>query len=249
MIIRWSIWDPAEDSLELLAHSIGTFRRFFGTDPTYVVTTNAPTVIDGMLPFPVEAMPFDSISNSAFDDPRATWRKWAPQPRLDIRQHELRVDADMFLLRDPVELLEFCDEASRDQFIVTQEEFHAVWPYGNFGALLPDRFIPVNAGLLGQAPGADLSERLSAAYGLWSSCMANDYKYHDEQGAVSWVLQDLIAEGKVRLLPPYTYRVVCPLNYPPVESLEGITLLHATYPDHPAFHKFKDEIAKVSGMA
>jgi hypothetical protein len=76
-----------------------------------------------------------------------------------------------------------------------------------------------------------------------------DHHFHDEQGAVIKALEPFIRDGRVMLLPNHRYAVVCPLNDPPVTSVNGLVLLHATYPDHPAFWQFQQEITAVSGIS
>ena len=125
-----------------------------------------------------------------------------------------------------------------------------MWPYGNFGARLPSRFTPVNAGLIGQTAYADFTEDLENAYAWWTqNVSADEAKYHDEQGAVAFCLQDRIYDNEVLLLSSTTHRVVCPLNSPPLDSVDGLILMHATYPDHPAFRRFLTEISNVTGIS
>jgi hypothetical protein len=249
MILRWAIWDYDDSAVEMLNHSIGTFRAYFGDSARYVVCTNDPVNLPEKLLFPAEVMAFSLDPESLYMERRGgAWRKWAPIPRLDFTDYEIRIDADIFLLKEPVELKEFC-QGNGTQFIVTTEEFDAVWQYGNYLDQLPPNFVHINAGLVGQAPYADLSDGLYEAFKWWQDKLPEDQIHsHDEQGAIALVLESFAALDQVTYLPTETYRVVCPLNEPPVESTDGITLMHATYPDHPAFYEFKREIAKIAGI-
>jgi len=162
----------------------------------------------------------------------------------------MRIDSDVFLLTDPVEIRAFCDRRVGQKWIATQEEFAADWPYGNFAPRLGQHFIPINAGFIGQAPGCDITLDLEEAYRWWSGNISeSEIKYHDEQGAVAFCLQAPARVGDVHLLDHRTHRVVCPLNEPPVRSVDGLVLLHATYPEHPAFFKFFHDIAAVTGLS
>jgi hypothetical protein len=189
-----------------------------------------------------------NTAGAEYLDERATWLKWAPRFRHDITSTEIRVDSDIFLVGDPTELRSFIEGDGPD-VVVTMEEFTQLWPYGNFGPRLPASFTPINAGLLGQRANTDLSAEMRDVYTWWSEFVRlNESKYHDEQGGIAFILRNLIADGRVRLLDPKRYRVVCPLNDPPVRSLEGIVGLHATYPDHPAYRQFLAEIGDLSGV-
>jgi hypothetical protein len=154
----------------------------------------------------------------------------------------------MFLVADPVEIKEFC-RSGKGRYLITMENFKELWPYGNFSKFLEPDFTPINAGLIGQHIGADISALLIEAYQWWKENIRyEEIKYHDEQGAVASIFQSLIKKGEVVLLSPERYQVVCQLNDPPVESLQNIVLLHATYPEHPAFYQFLPEIRQVSGI-
>jgi len=247
VVFRWAQWNPSADSVEMLSHSIGTFRHYFGDTPEYVVYADNPLFVATNLR--VDAVVRDmTVPGGEYLDPRATWMKWAPRFRHDPAAIEMRVDSDIFLVNEPIELRAFIAGDGHD-YAVTMEEFTELWVYGNFGPRLPSDFAPINAGFFGQRPAADLSEPMRAAYRWWADHVRDDdVKYHDEQGALAFVLQDLIANGRVLLLDPARYRVVCPLNDPPVQDLGGIAGLHATYPEHPAYHKFCAEISRISGV-
>ena len=247
VIFRWTVWNANPLSIFMLCHSVETFRRFFGPSPRYVVFAEDPAVVDALRLCSFELVCLKD-ADSPFADTRSNWRKWAP-PRLDIRSVELRIDSDVFLLAEPAEIRRFCNGRSGRKWLVTQEEFSAQWPYGNFGNRLPTGFVPINAGLVGQAEGCDISADLQSAYDWWSTHVHDhEIKYHDEQGAVAYCLQQPAKSDHVLLLDPASHRVVCPLNKPPVSDLGGLILMHATYPEHPAFVRFIQEIAEVSGL-
>lgn len=247
VVFRWALWNASPESIEMLSHSIGTFRHWFGDQPTYLVYTDAPDLVTERIRVPSTILPMNTTGAEYLDE-RATWLKWAPRFRHDITATEIRVDSDIFLVADPTELRSFIEGDGPD-IVVTMEEFTQLWPYGNFGPRLPEQFTPINAGLLGQRAHTDLSSEIRDAYRWWNEFVrSNELKYHDEQGGIALILQSLIADGRVQLLDPKRYRVVCPLNDPPVQSLDGLVGLHATYPEHPAYHKFIDEISALSGV-
>lgn len=246
VIFRWTIWKATPFSIFMLCHSVGTFRRFFGPAPRYIVFADDPTVLDASRLCSFELARLKDI-DSTFADTRGNWRKWAP-PRLDTHAVELRIDSDIFLLAEPADIRSFCEGRSGRKWLVTQEESSAPW-YGNFAQRLPAGFVPINAGLVGQAEGCDISADLRDAYDWWSTHVRDqEIKYHDEQGAIAYCLQKPAGSDQVLLLDPATHRVVCPTNEPPINDVGGLILMHATYPDHPAFVKFIQKIAEVSGL-
>ena len=233
----------------MLSHSIGCVRRFFGERARYVVHTDCRELLAAYLQSFVDVRSYGISAPVPFGDARSTWRKWAPTARLDADTTEIYLDSDVFLLAEPDELRVFCSCSSSHRLLFAQEEFRARWPYGVFGARLRPDFVAINAGIVGQRNGTDISRELASLYRWWTHRAASHgYLYHDEQGALAMVAQRYCSRGQVALLAPSSYRVVCPLNDPPVLTLAGLKAVHATYSDHPAFWLFIQEIAAVSGM-
>jgi hypothetical protein len=252
LIFRWALWNAGPDSIRMLRHSIGTFRHFFGTDARYIVHTDA---VSELAAGPFEVAPIITADPRYYEqraiDGRVhvPWLKWAPRMRLNPAATEIYVDSDVFLLAEPTELRGFVRGNGTD-FLVTQEEKTDRLYYGNFAARLDEPITPINTGLLGQRPGADLSAEFDAAYRWWQTRVPPDeVSYFDEQGAVLWSLRHALADNRVTLLDPQRYRVVCDRNTPPVETVDGLVALHATFgPVHPAYRRFLAEISAVSGV-
>ncbi len=246
-LIRWAAWNADDATLFMLRHSIGTFRHWFGPTARYVVCCDDAALVAGALGNVCETVGF-SVSDP-FGDAGATWRKWAPAARLAPGECELRVDADVFVLDEPTELLEFCAGAAGDvQVMATEEAFLAQWPFGNFARWIPT-LRPVQAGLVAQRPTADITPGLEQAYACWRRRVPpRQILGHDEQGAVAWALHPLLEDGRACLLPAERYRVVCPLEPESTWSIDGLAVLHATAGGHPAFHRFIEPIAAVSGV-
>jgi hypothetical protein len=249
LIFRWSAWGSI--NISMLNHSIGTFLHFFESEARFIVFTDNPDRVIAGIKVPAEVYSYESVEHPTYLDTEvSTWRKWAPACRLDISATEIRVDADMFLLSEPTELKFFCStENTTRKFLVTTEHFKGLWPYGNFGPQLPENFLPINAGLIGQYQGADLSMPLAKAY-HWSkkNIPYAQAKFHDEQGAVAFALQPFVQREEVFLLSPERYRIISPRDPVPPTLLDGIVMLHATYPTHPAFYQFIREISSISGL-
>ena len=246
-LIRWAVWNADDATLFMLRHSIGTFRYWFGPGARYVVCCDDTDCVEAALGSACETVAFSD--GDPFADAGATWRKWAPSARLAPGECELRVDADVFVLSEPTELLEFCAGGAGDvEVVVTEEAFLAAWPFGNFARWIPT-LRPVQAGLVAQRPCADITSALEQAYACWRRRVAPEQiRGHDEQGAVAWALHPLLEDGRARLLPAERYRVVCPLEPESTWSIDGLAVLHATAGGHPAFHRFIEPIAAVSGV-
>lgn len=268
VVFRWTLWRPTPLFLTMLGHSIGTFKHFF-PDAEFVVCTDEPGLVTRELATAATVMDFNTPGAEYLDD-RATWMKWAPHMRLAPEATEFFVDADFFLLSEPTELREFIAGDGHD-YLAVQEQADETWPYGAFGLRIEDElapnatpevqekkpylrpengFAPINGGLLGQRAGCDLSSQFREQYRWWSSHVeTHEVEYYDEQGAVMWTLRPHVRAGRVRLLDPYRYRIVCPNDAVPVESVEGMAGMHATFPERPAFRRFLPEISAVSGIA
>ena len=248
IILRWTIWHADSDLLTMLNHSIGTFQRFFGSKAQCVVVTDTPEIVSRALRVKADVMGFNR-EDAVFDDDRSTWKKWCPRPRLSPGSIEIYVDADIFLLAEPREILDFCSNTNGAKYFCARESF-AEGFYGNFVDRIDHTLPHINAGLLGQSAATDLTDDLLREYEWWHEQVEpGAVDYHDEQGAVRAALEPALHAGEVLLLPSERYRVVCPLTSPPVESVEGLTLLHATFPHRPAFWKFLPEISAISGLS
>jgi hypothetical protein len=233
----------------MLSHSIGTFRHFFGSTADYVVYTDDVPEVRNQLLVDAAVVGYNEVVGGAYLDPRATWKKFAPSARVRSDAVEIRLDADMFLVDEPTELRQFIDHGEQSHVLVTEEWFSATWPYGNFGPLLSTLDPPINAGLIAQQLGCDISASLADAYLLWQRLIVtNEPLFHDDQGAVAYALETYRSAGEIEFLPHRRYRVVCPINDPPVQTLEGLAMIHATFPDHPAFWQFLGEISAISGV-
>jgi hypothetical protein len=247
-ILRWSVWGDDEQVRAMLSHSIGTFRRYFGSSVRYLVFADDPAAVRRWLRVPAEVREA-AVARPRFDSVECTWRKWWPACRVDPAATELYVDADVFLLDEPVEIRDFLFGRDRRSFLCTEESFDRAF-YGNFARSVDPALPYLNAGLVGQRAGHDLTAALGEAYDWWRrEVPADAVDYHDEQGAVARALESHLRAGDVALLPRERHRVICPLNEATDgASIEGLVLLHATYPHRPAFWKYYDVISTISGV-
>ncbi len=206
----------------MLAHSIASFRYFLSSDARYLVFTDNKCDAQLMLGKLAEVKSFDdnpATLEREFLEHQGTWRKWLPQVRISEKFTELRVDADMFLLREPIELLNFCfGNQNRWKYLVTLEEGTELWPYGNF-AHLCSGVKHINAGLVGQAPGSNISELLRQQFAWWRDNIPQEKQlYHDEQGAVMAALLTSLREEAEQALKTVVglldQQKIFPLNYP-----------------------------------
>src|SRR5436853_7712589 len=132
IIFRWSVWNCSSEILLLLNHSIGTFQHFFQQEARYVVFTDKRAIVQAALRVPAEVFEYTEWPAFTYLDLEATWRKWAPVCRMDVNAVEFRIDADMFLLQDPVELRWFYSARNTEkEFLVTWEGLKENWPTGN----------------------------------------------------------------------------------------------------------------------
>lgn len=128
VLIRWSVWGKQNAFFyEMLANSIASFRHFFASKARYVVFTDNAAIAHSYLGKLADINGFTNYSDCSsldFLEEQGTWRKWSPQIRISDDITELRIDADMFLLRAPIELYDFCfDNRKRWEYVVTLEEW------------------------------------------------------------------------------------------------------------------------------
>ena len=240
MIFRWSIWGDIDSSKEMLEYSIKSFRHYFGDEHRYVVATDKPyklSDIEG-----IRILPYDSDAMFATDS-RATWKKWAPMARLDINQDEIYVDADVFLVADnPYELEHFLNNDDFG-FGILGEHDPQPWQHGAMQDFRPDETPFVNAGFFVQKSGYSIEKELEEQYGWWlSNILPSDRQKHDEQGCLAIALTEPYKQGNVYIFSQERFKLIGVPEVDSINSLEGLELFHATYPTHPAFHKFKNDL-------
>lgn len=160
------------------------------------------------------------------------------------------VDSDVFLLARPTEVLDALAAPERYDYCVLREYLGARLQRGRFETRVPP-FMPfINAGFFVQTQKADISEPLKAEFDWWRANVdPKRATFHDEQGALAAALAGAFRAGRVLLLPKHRYRIVSPRSNKRLQSLEGTVLVHATWPEHPAYHQFKSYIHRATGAA
>lgn len=240
MIFRWSIWgNHISKNIELLKYSILTFKKQFGEDHQYIVyTDNAEYVSEHLND--VDIRQFPSGNGALFNiQSKATWMKWCPAARLDINQTEFYVDSDVFLLRYPEEIDSFLSD-HKQKFAIMDEYYGQPWQHGAMSRKSSSSTPFVNAGLFIQKEGCDISPNLIREYEWWKNNISpTEQTHHDEQGALAIALTENMTNGELYVLPKDKYMLIGENENTDVDNLENVTLIHAVYPDHPAFYKFK----------
>jgi hypothetical protein len=241
MIVRWSVWGAWR--LDLLQHSVATFRRLLGRPATYVVFSDrrdfAESLDRDVIVLPYTA--YDGPEFGVFEGP--TWAKWCPRARLAPDEVEIHVDSDVFLLAKPTELLKLIDSTDDWDFAILGEGAGASWQRGCFVDRIPASMPYVNAGFFVQNARHDITRNLRETFSWWSTHRdAANAEFHDEQGALTLALVPSHAQNRLRVLPVDRYRIVSPRTNPELRSVDNTVLLHATHPEHPAFDRFYAEI-------
>ncbi|KND47693.1 MAG: hypothetical protein AB201_02025 [Parcubacteria bacterium C7867-006] len=241
MIFRWSIWGShVSKNIDLLRFSVLSFKKYFGNNHQYIVyTDNTKRVLD-YLDGGVDVRELQSESSCFFCIPsKATWMKWCPTSRLDNKQTEFHIDSDVFLLKYPEEIDKFLSDDNM-KFAIMDEFFGQSWQLGAMSNRASQDTPFVNAGFFIQKAGYDISKDLMIEFKWWkNNIKESDQTWHDEQGALAIALTKYFKSGELYVLPKDKYILVGENENQDIENLEGITLLHAVYPDHPAFYKFK----------
>lgn len=244
MIFRWSIWgDNKEKSLELLEYSILSFKKYFG-DNRYVVFTDQVDQVFNKLGKTAEIVEYSKDDKFNINS-KATWKKWCPKVRLNIDEHEIYVDSDVFLVNYPTEIFNFLED-KKYKFAILDEFKGQSWQHGAMHNRATDKTPFVNAGLFIQKIGCDISSNLDNEFEWWKkNIKINNQTHHDEQGALAVSLIPYVASGELFILPKNKYLLIGENENTDIDTIENITLFHAVYPNHPAFYKFRNALDKI----
>jgi len=245
MIFRWSMWgDHISKNIELLRYSILSFKRQFGDKHQYIIyTDNDVEVSKHLVNLNVDIRLFPKTEDSIFSViSKATWMKWCPTSRLDIKQTEFYIDSDVFLLKFPKEIESFLLDQNSG-FAIMDEYYGQSWQHGTMAKKATAKTPFVNAGLFIQKAGFDITQSLIKEYEWWKvNIKPENQTHHDEQGALAIALTKPLLEGQLSVLPKDKYMIIGPNENKDINNLDGVVLFHAVYPDHPAFYKFKDSL-------
>jgi len=247
MIFRWSIWGGhVLKNIELIRYSIFSFKKQFGNDHQYIVYTDNPDFVLKQLDAGISVRRFPPKTGSQFCvTSKATWLKWCPSPRIDIKQDEFYIDSDVFLLKYPEEVDVFLLNPKM-KFAILDEFWGQPYQHGVMHKKATSDTPFINAGFFIQKAGNDISGDLAKEFSWWRENIKNDEQtHHDEQGALAIALTKHLMNGELFIFPKEKYMQTSETSNPHIENVDNVTLFHATYPTHPAFYKFKyilDEI-------
>ncbi len=247
MIFRWSIWGGhISKNIELLRYSVLSFKKQFGSNHQYIIYTDNVGFVSKQLDAGVDIREFPSGENTQFCiTSKATWLKWCPSSRLDVNQDEFYVDSDVFLLKYPEEIDSILSNP-KIKFAIMDEFFGQPYQHGAMHKKATPDTPFVNAGLFLQKAGHDISSDLTEEFEWWQKNIKDDEQtHHDEQGALAVALTKYLAKGELFILPKKKYMLISETSNTGIESLDDVTLFHATYPTHPAFYKFKHILDEV----
>ena len=247
MIFRWSIWgNHISKNIELLQYSILSFKKQFGNNHQYVVYTDNAEYVKKYLNETADVRQFPTSKESLFFvTSKATWLKWCPSARLDKNQTEFFVDSDVFLLRYPKEIDLFLANPNM-KFAIMDEFLGQSWQHGSMHKRATPNTPYVNAGFFVQKIGCDISDDLIKEFKWWQKNIKDDEQtHHDEQGALAVSLTKYLVNKELCILPKNTYMLIGENENTNINDLKDVTLLHAVYPDHPAFYKFKSFLDKI----
>lgn len=242
MIFRWSIWGShTSKNIELLRYSILTFKKQFGNNHKYIIYTDNEEYVSKYFAESVDIRQFPTDEGLLFcATSKATWMKWCPVSRIDINQTEFYIDSDIFLLKYPKEIDYFLSNPKK-KFAIMDEFFGQSWQHGAMSKRATPDTPYVNAGFFVQKAGYDITPDLIKEYEWWKDNIKEaEQTHHDEQGALAIALTKFLKNGALYIFPKDRYILIGDNENTEIENLNDVTLLHAVYPDHPAFYKFKD---------
>lgn len=242
MLFRWSVWGDVDSHKEMLRYSVRSFKHYFGTDHEYVVATEQPHRfgdVDG-----VSILPFDYDDMFCLDS-KPTWKKWSPTARIDITQDEVYVDADVFMVGDPIEMNSFFQN-DQVAFGIMGEHTPQPWQHGAMRKFATPETPFVNAGLFVQKAGHSIEDELVNQYRIWEkNVSSSEMGHHDEQGCLAIALTEPYRQGKVHVFTQERFKIVGVPEVDSIHTLDGLEVIHAAYPSHPAFYKFKNNLPTI----
>lgn len=247
MIFRWSIWgEHISKNTELLRYSFLSFRKQFGGGHQYIIYTDNADFVSKQIGSDVDVREFSQGENSQFCiTSKATWQKWCPTSRLDVTQDEVYVDSDVFLLKYPEEINSILSD-QKIKFAIMDEFLGKPYQHGAMHKKATPDTPYINAGLFLQKAGYDISNDLLEEFEWWQkNIKVSEQTHHDEQGALAVALTKYVVNGELFILPKTKYMLISETSNAGIESLDGVTLFHATYPTHPAFYKFKQILDEI----
>ncbi len=250
-VFRWSLFGEKKASLvELLRHSVGTFRQYFGGSSHYVVCTDDPAEVRRLLPDSIELIDIGRMPVAVEGNCRLQWRKWDPAVRLFPGETEVYIDCDIFIVGDAFELKSFCDDARGDGVMALAESVPSPRLFGMFKDRVPSAMPAINSGLVVQQPHANFTDSFELQRRWWLTRIEADPELarvpHYEQGAVAAALGPYFTAGKLGTLPVERYKMISPRSNPHLTNLDGVALIHTTFRTHPGFRWFHDEIVAKS---
>lgn len=228
-------------NIELLRYSVLSFKKQFGNNHKYIIYTDNANFVSKQLGADMaDARKFPLKESSQFCvASKTTWQKWCPSSRLDIDQDEFHIDSDVFLLKYPEEINLILSDP-KIKFAIMDEFLGKPYQHGAMHKKAAPNTPFVNAGVFMQKAGHDISNDLLKEFEWWQENIKHsEQTHHDEQGALAIALTKYLANGELSILPKEKYMLISETSNPGIESLDNVTLFHATYPTHPAFYKFK----------
>src|SRR3990167_7360738 len=193
MIFRWTLWGENKN-LDMLKYSTDSFIVCFGEKHRYILHTDNAKEIDISFIGNLEIYNFNESENNIFNiESKATWKKWYPKPRIDIKQTEVYVDSDVFMVEYPKELDEFIKN-EKYKFAIMDEFNGQAWQHGVMQRKNVGDAPFVNAGLFIQKAGFDITE--------------DEQTHHDEQGALAIALTKYNNKGELFILPKEKYPLI-----------------------------------------
>jgi hypothetical protein len=245
MIFRWTLWGK-DKNLDMLKYSVDSFIACFGKSHRYILYTDNVKEIDISFIGDLEIYNFNESKNNIFNiESKATWKKWYPKPRIDIEQTEVYIDSDVFMVEYPKELDQFIKN-EKYKFAIMDEFNGQAWQHGAMEKKNVKDAPFVNAGLFIQKAGFDITEDLLTEYKWWKNNVSQDEQtHHDEQGALAIALTKYNKRGELFILPKDKYPLISDHENKDLDTLDEIVVFHATWPEHPAFYRFKDYLNKI----
>lgn len=242
ILLRWSVWGEwSASSTEMLADSISSFRPYF-PNANFVVSYLQTAKVNEANKIPDYAQWHSLPGNTGIDPSDNLWLKWFPQDNLDHADIFIAIDADVFCVGHPIDLIDWIQKEQAKSICCMQEANPEPWCYGHYGPLF--RELPsVNAGFVVSRSPGELSHGMMNKYDSYRKKMGSkERKWHDEQGALAEYWLEKNVANQASYLSESTNRLLCPSANSEVNSIEGLEIIHTPYPEHPKYYELREKI-------
>lgn len=209
-LVRWVVGSPEQAGIDCLLYSIELWQKIFGDHfdmavcYNYLMWERYLTLLKSLKIKLINQ--YDYVNSHAIPPEGPAWKLYPARLRKD--SHEIIIDNDLILYKPLQKIYDFL---ASDKFLALEGISSN---YGNLNHLVPKSAPPINTGIVGLPPGADLHQKITKKLKL---AKLDEWSFYDEQGLLASILtrEDYILINREEV-------AICNPNYTPVRGDCGI---------------------------